>query len=52
MQGVTKSISVPKEAVKETSGETRITPVQKSIGEVDREVKDREEQELRRFRAD
>jgi hypothetical protein len=49
MQGVTKSI--PKELVKETSGETRIAPVQKSIGEVDREVKDREE-ELRRFRAD
>jgi hypothetical protein len=37
--------------VKETSGETRITPVQRSIGEVDRKVKDREE-ELRRFRAD
>ncbi len=50
MQGVTKS--VPRELVKETSGEARITPVQRSIGEVDREVKDREEQELRRFRAD
>jgi hypothetical protein len=50
MQGVTKS--VPRELVKETSGETRISPVQRSIGEVDREVKDREEQELRRFRAD
>jgi len=49
MQGITKPI--PKEVVKETSGETRIAPVQKSIGEVDREVKDREE-ELRRFRAD
>jgi hypothetical protein len=48
MQGIT----VPRELVKETSGETRIAPVQRSIGEVDREVKDREEQELRRFRAD
>jgi hypothetical protein len=43
--------SVPRELVKETSGEARISPVQRSIGEVDREVKDREE-ELRRFRAD
>jgi len=49
MQEITKS--VPRELVKETSGETRITPVQRSIGEVDREIKDREE-ELRRFRAD
>jgi len=49
MQEITKS--VPKELVKETSGEARILPVQRSIGEVDREVKDREE-ELRRFRAD
>jgi len=49
MQEITKS--VPRELVKETSGEARISPVQKSIGEVDREVKDREE-ELRRFRAD
>ena len=50
MQGVTKV--VPKELVKETKEETRIASVQRSIGEVDREVKDREEQELRRFRAD
>ena len=50
MQVVTKS--VPRELVKETSEETRITPVQRSIGEVDREVRNREEQELRRFRAD
>ena len=50
MQGVTKS--VPKELVKEAKEETRIAPVQRSIGEVDREVKDREERELRRFRAD
>jgi len=49
MQEITKS--VPRELVKETSGEARISPVQRSIGEVDREVKDREE-ELRRFRAD
>ena len=44
--------SVPRGLIKETSGETRISPVQRSIGEVDREVRDREEQELRRFRAD
>ncbi len=52
MQEVAKPKPVPRGLVKETSGETRITLVQRSIGEVDREVKDREEQELRRFRAD
>ena len=49
MQGITP---ISKEVVKEPKVEAKIAPVQKSIGEVDREVRDREEEELRRFRAD
>jgi len=47
-----QEVTVPRGLIKETSGEARISPVQRSIGEVDREVRNREEQELRRFRAD